>query len=84
MPLIDLIGYSAGFLILVSAIPQIIKSWKSRSTKDLSLSKYIIYMSGVFLWLIYGIVLFNGPMIIVNAINFCLASSILYLKIKYG
>jgi MtN3 and saliva related transmembrane protein len=52
MPLIDLIGYSAGFLILVSAIPQIIKSWKSRSTKDLSLSKYIIYMSGVFLWLI--------------------------------
>ncbi len=84
MPIIDIIGYAAGFLILVSIIPQIIKSWKTKSTKDLSLSRYLIYLTGVLLWLIYGIVIINGPMILINSINLVLASSVLYLKIRYG
>ncbi|MBS3088231.1 SemiSWEET transporter [Candidatus Pacearchaeota archaeon] len=84
MPLIDLIGYAAGFLILISIIPQILKSWRTKSAKDLSLSRYIIYITGVLLWLIYGIVLVNGPMILINSINLVLASSVLYLIIKYG
>jgi MtN3 and saliva related transmembrane protein len=84
MPFIDIIGYIAGFLILVSIIPQIIKSWKTKSTKDLSLLRYLIYIAGVIMWLVYGIVLKNGPMIIVNSINLVLASSVLYLIIKYG
>lgn len=84
MPFIDIIGYLAGFFILISIIPQIIKSWKTKSTKDLSLSRYLIYVSGVLLWLIYGIILKNGPMIIVNSINTILAISIIYLKLKYG
>ena len=84
MPIIDIIGYIAGFLILISIIPQIIKSWKTKSAKDLSLLRYLIYVSGVVLWLVYGIVLKNGPMIIVNSINFILACSVIYLIIKYG
>lgn len=84
MAIIDIIGYAAGFLILISLIPQIRKSWKTKSTKDLSLFRYLIYIAGVMLWLVYGIVLSNGPMVIVNGINLILASSILYLKFKYG
>jgi len=84
MPLIDIIGYAAGTLILISIIPQIIKSWRTKSTKDLSLSRYIIYVTGVLLWLIYGLVLVNGPIIVINSINLSLASSVLYLKIRYG
>jgi len=84
MPFIDIIGYLAGFLILISIIPQIIKSWTTKSTKDISLSRYLIYITGVILWLVYGIVLLNGPMIIINSINLCLASTIVYLKLKYG
>ena len=84
MSLIDIIGYAAGTLILISIIPQIIKSWRTKSTKDLSLWRYLIYVGGVFLWLVYGLVLWNGPIIIVNAINLALASSVLYLKIRYG
>lgn len=83
MPIVDIIGYAAGFFILISIIPQIIKSWKTKSTKDLSLPKYIIYTSGVLLWLIYGIVITNGPMILINSINIVLASSMLYLKLRY-
>ncbi|MEK6969155.1 MAG: SemiSWEET transporter [Nanoarchaeota archaeon] len=84
MSFIDIIGYAAGFLILISIIPQIIKSWKTKSTKDISLLRYLIYAAGVVLWLVYGIVLYNGPMMVVNGINLILASSILYLKFKYG
>jgi MtN3 and saliva related transmembrane protein len=84
MNYLDIIGYSAGLLILVSIVPQIIKSWKTKSTKDISLLRYIIYILGIILWLTYGIILANGPMIITNSINLCLASSILYLKLKYG
>lgn len=84
MALIDIVGYLAGFFIIISLIPQIMKSWKTKSTKDLSLSRYIIYIMGVICWLIYGVALMNGPMILVNSINLCLALSILYLKLKYG
>ncbi len=84
MPIIDLIGYAAGLLILVSILPQIVKSWRTKSTKDLSLLRYLIYMSGVALWLVYGIVLVNGPMILINSINFFLACTMLYLIIAYG
>jgi len=84
MAFIDIIGYAAGALILISLVPQIIKSWRTKSTKDISLLRYIIYTFGVVLWLSYGIILRNGPMILTNSINLCLASSILFLKIKYG
>jgi MtN3 and saliva related transmembrane protein len=84
MNYIDVIGYIAGFLTLTSLIPQIIKSWKTKSTKDISLLRYIIYIIGIIMWLIYGIVLTNGPMIITNSISLTLASSILFLKLKYG
>lgn len=84
MLITDWVGYIAGFLILISIIPQIIKSWKTKSTKDISLLRYLIYVGGVIMWLVYGILLNNWPMIIANSINFCLAGSILYLKFKYG
>ena len=84
MPFVDIIGYIAGLLILISIIPQIVKSWKTKSTKDISLLRYLIYVAGIMLWLIYGVILINGPMIIVNSINLILASTIVYLKLKYG
>jgi len=80
---IDAIGYAAGILILISIIPQIMKSRKSKSTKDLSLVRYIIYISWVILWFVYGILLTNGPMIVINAINLILGSSMIYLILRY-
>ncbi|KKU11906.1 MAG: MtN3/saliva-related transmembrane protein, conserved region [Parcubacteria group bacterium GW2011_GWB1_45_7] len=79
----DLIGYIAGTLIVISLIPQVIKSWKTKSTKDLSLVRYLIYVTGVVMWLIYGIVIANNPMIVMNTINLMLALSVVYLKLKY-
>jgi MtN3 and saliva related transmembrane protein len=84
MPLIDIIGYTAGLLILISLIPQIMKSWRTKSTGDLSLPRYLIYMSGTALWLAYGIVLKNIPMILTNGICLGLSGTVVYLIVKYG
>jgi len=83
MRLIDLLGYSAGALVILSLLPQAIKSWKTKLTRDISLSRYIIYVIGLVLWIIYAIIIGNGPVAITNGIGLVLACSILYLKIKY-
>ncbi|MBT4175174.1 SemiSWEET transporter [archaeon] len=80
---IDILGYLAGTLVVISLLPQTIKSWKTKSTKDLSLSRYIIYVAGLILWITYAILIKNGPVAIMNGIGLILAGSILYLKLKY-
>jgi MtN3 and saliva related transmembrane protein len=79
-----ILGYVAGALLIISMVPQIVKSWKTKSTKDISLMRYIIYTLGVILWLWYGFLMMDGPIIFINAVSLVLASSILFLKIKYG
>lgn len=83
MRYIDIMGYAAGILVVISLLPQAIKSWKTKSTRDIALLRYIIYVGGVTLWLIYGFIIKNGPMIVMNSIALILAFFILFLKIKY-
>ena len=84
MELIDILGYVAGILVVISLLPQIIKSWKTRSTADISLWRYIIYVIGLILWITYAIIIQNGPVGIMNGIGLVLATTVLYLKIKHG
>ena len=84
MIFIDFIGYFAGFLVVISLLPQVIKSWKTKSTKDISLLRYIIYVAGLILWIIYAILIQNGPVALMNSIGLVFALFILYLKIKNG
>jgi MtN3 and saliva related transmembrane protein len=65
-------------------LPQVIKSIKSKHTKDISLLMYSVFALGVFLWIVYGIMLGRAPIIIANVVTFLLAVVILYLKIKFG
>jgi len=83
MDFIDILGYIAGILVVISLLPQIIKSWKTRSTKDLSLWRYIVYILGLVLWITYAILIKNKPIVVMNSLGLLLASSILYLKVKY-
>jgi len=80
---IDILGYLAGTLVVISLLPQTIKSWKTKSTKDLSLSRYIIYIAGLILWITYAIIIKNKPVAVMNGMGLFLAGSILYLKLKY-
>ena len=79
---IDLIGSLAGILTTIAFIPQVIKTWRSRSTSDISLLMFLIFTLGVFCWLLYGIGLHSMPIIIANAITLILAGSILVMKLQ--
>ena len=83
MALIDIMGYTAGLLVVISLLPQTIKSWKTKLTRDLSLWRYIIYTVGLILWISYAIIIKNGPVAVMNGIGLILALSILYLKLRY-
>ncbi|NCO76041.1 MAG: hypothetical protein GW795_04200 [Cyanobacteria bacterium] len=83
MELVTIIGLMAGFLTTISFLPQVIKTWRSRSAKDLSLSMFLSFCIGVFLWLIYGILLGDVPIIISNTVTLILAGTILFFKVKY-
>ena len=80
---IDILGYIAGTLVVISLVPQVIKSWQTKLTRDISLWRYIIYVIGLILWITYAVIIQNGPVAIMNGLGLVLAVSILYLKIRY-
>jgi MtN3 and saliva related transmembrane protein len=78
-----LLGLIAGFLTTMAFLPQVIKTWRTRSAKDLSLVMFLLYCLGVFLWTIYGIMIDELPVILWNIITLILAAVILFFKIKF-
>jgi len=79
----ELIGLVAGSCTTVAFLPQVIKTWKSRSAKDLSLGMFSFFCFGVLLWLIYGILVKDVPVITANAVTLVLASSLLFFKLRF-
>ncbi len=77
------IGLIAGSLTTISFLPQVIKTWKSRSAKDLSLVMFSLFCTGIFLWLIYGLLIHSWPVILSNAFTLVLSSTILFFKLKF-
>ncbi|MFH1038597.1 MAG: SemiSWEET transporter [PVC group bacterium] len=84
MKWMTVIGFIAAAFTTLAFLPQVIKTWRIRETKDISLLMYVIFLVGVFLWLCYGVLLGDYPISIANAVTFILALIILIAKIKYG
>lgn len=80
---IGVIGIIAGICTTISFIPQIIKILKTRHARDISLYMYMVLTTGIFLWLIYGILLKRFPIILANSISFALCVFIIISKIRY-
>ncbi len=80
----EILGYAAGTLTTISFLPQVIKAWRSKSTRDISLGMFLLFSTGVFLWLVYGIFHRDMPIIAANTVTFTLAIFILAMKIRYG
>ncbi len=81
---IAIIGLIAGTCTTISFLPQVIKIIKTKETKDISISMYIILATGMLLWIIYGIFIEALPVILANTISFVFATIVLSLKIRYG
>lgn len=76
------IGFIAAFCTTISFIPQVVRTIRTRDTRGISLGMYSIFVFGVSLWLVYGIMLHDLPMIFANIITVILATIILVMKVK--
>ena len=83
MNLVETIGGLAGTLTTIAFIPQVLKTWQSGSAEDISLFMFLLFSTGVALWLVYGIAIDSVPVIAANAITLTLATAILVLKIRH-
>ena len=83
MDFITILGLAAGALTTIAFLPQMFQIWRTKSAKDVSYVMLIVFMSGLFLWLVYGIILGAFPVILANAVTLCFNLIILWLKIKY-
>ncbi|MEJ7643626.1 MAG: SemiSWEET transporter [Chryseolinea sp.] len=83
MDAIQFVGLAAGMLTTIAFLPQVIKTWKSRSAKDLSLGMFSMFCLGVVLWLAYGFLVWDIPVIAANMLTLMLASTLLFFKLRF-
>jgi MtN3 and saliva related transmembrane protein len=73
----------AGSLTTAAFLPQVLKTWKSRSAKDLSLGMFLLFCVGVALWLVYGFAVNDLPVIAANLLTLLLAMTLLFFKLRF-
>ena len=79
----DVIGAAAATLTTASFVPQALKTFRTRDVSGISLGMYSLFATGVALWLAYGVLLSDWPIIIANAITLALACAVLAMKLRY-
>lgn len=83
MDTLTIVGFAAGTLTTAAYIPQVVKSWRLKETKDISLFMLVLYAAGVALWLVYGIWAGSHPIIAANGISLVLIFILLGIKLRY-
>lgn len=79
----EIIGLIAAVLTTSAYVPQVYKTWKTKSAGNISLTMYIAMFTGILLWLVYGIHLNSFAMIVANIITAVLTLIIIFFKLKY-
>lgn len=82
--LIEILGWVAAVCTTFAFIPQVLKISRTRSVKDISVLMYLIFCSGLFMWIIYGLYLKSLPLILANVATFGFACTILVMKILWN
>ena len=80
---VDLFGFLAAVLTTIAFLPQLYKTWKTKSADDVSLIMLILFIIGLICWIIYGMKINSVPILAANIITFIFNFSILILKIVY-
>jgi MtN3 and saliva related transmembrane protein len=80
--MIQAVGFLAGALTTIAFIPQVVRTWRTRSTEDLSLAMLVVFNAGIALWLVYGIALREAPMMLWNSATLPMSLSLLGIKLQ--
>jgi MtN3 and saliva related transmembrane protein len=79
----EIMGLIGAFLSSITFIPQVYKTWQSKSAGDLSMSMMLIVFTSTIIWLVYGVVLHLLPVIICNGIIMVLSALLIYFKLTF-
>ncbi len=80
----EALGMLAGVLTTVAFVPQVLRTWRTGSAQDFSLNMLLLFVTGVGLWLAYGVMTRSTPMVAANTATLGLASYILAVKLRRG
>lgn len=75
------VGTVAAMLTTLAFVPQVVKTWRTRQTRDISLAMWLLFVVGVALWLVYGMMIEAWPVIISNALTLGLGGTVLAIKL---
>ncbi len=81
---VDILGYSAGAITSLTFLPQVLKTWKEKSAKDISLMMFLIAAVNEIMWIVYGVLLNNWVIILTNVIVLTMSLIMIYLKLRYN
>ncbi len=86
MSSVDILGYAAGAITTLTFLPQVIKTWKMKSARDVSLLMFIIAAINEVMWIAYGAMLSptNWVIIITNSIVLAMSLTMIILKLRYN
>lgn len=84
MTLADILGYAAAVGTTCAFIPQAYKVFKTKKTNDLSVGTFLMFCTGLILWVVYGFVVMTIPIILANSLTFVMAFYILVMIFKHG
>ena len=82
--MISYLGYFAGIVTVGSFLPQVIRVWRTRQTRDLSLSMFALLSTASSLWIIYGAITSDWPVVLTNAGMVALNGAIAVAKVRYS
>lgn len=81
---IALLGLAAACCTTFAFVPQVVRIWRTRSTRDISLGMFAVLTLGMVLWLVYGLLIGDLPIVAANAATSALSLTILVMKIRNG
>ena len=79
----ETLGYAAAACTTLAFLPQVIYVWRRRSAEDISLSMYMIMVTGVALWIVYGLLIHSAPLVAANVATLVLAGAVLAGKLRF-
>jgi len=78
------LGYAAGTLTTIAFLPQVLHVWQTKRAEDLHIGTLVSFTVGVTLWLTYGLLTHQQPVILANAVTLALQAAIIFLKLRYA
>lgn len=79
----DVVGFLAGVCTTACFLPQVVQTWRTRTTRDISLGMYLLLTTGTILWLVHGVQVGSKPVMAANAVTLGLVFFMLYMKLRY-